>query len=87
MQRLLTLYRARFGSEPTSVELLPLSGSARKYYRMAPAGVIGCIGTNLKENKAFLTIDAAMRSAGVAAPDTDFSGILPVISGLLPVFF
>ena len=69
MQRLLTLYRTRFGSEPTSVELLPLSGSARKYYRMAPAGVIGCIGTNLKENMAFLTIDAAMRSAGVAAPE------------------
>ena len=69
MQRLLTLYRDRFGSEPSSVELLPLSGSARKYYRMAPAGVIGCIGTNLKENRAFLTIDAAMRSAGVAAPE------------------
>lgn len=69
MQRLLQLYRARFGAEPSSVELLPLSGSARKYYRMAPAGVIGCIGTNLKENKAFLTIDAAMRAAGVAAPE------------------
>ena len=69
MQRLLQLYRARYGAEPSSVELLPLSGSARKYYRMAPAGVIGCIGTNLKENKAFLTIDAAMRAAGVAAPE------------------
>ena len=69
MQRLLTLYRNRFGSEPSSVELLPLSGSARKYYRMAPAGVIGCIGTNLKENRAFLTIDAAMRDAGIAAPE------------------
>ena len=69
MQRLLQLYRARFGAEPSSVDLLPLSGSARKYYRMAPAGVIGCIGTNLKENKAFLTIDAAMRDGGVAAPE------------------
>lgn len=73
MQRLLTLYRARFGAEPSSVELLPLSGSARKYYRMAPSGrgpaVIGCLGTNLRENRAFLTIDAAMRSAGVAAPE------------------
>lgn len=69
MQRLVQLYRARFGAEPSSVELLPMSGSARKYYRMAPAGVIGCIGTNLKENRAFLTIDAAMREAGVAAPE------------------
>lgn len=69
MERLLKLYRERFGSEPSSVDLLPLSGSARKYYRMLPGGVIGCIGTNLKENKAFLTIDAAMRNAGVAAPE------------------
>ena len=69
MDRLLKLYGERFGSEPASVELLPLSGSARKYYRMMPGGAIGCIGTNLKENRAFLTIDAAMRSAGVAAPE------------------
>ena len=69
MERLLKLYRERFGSEPVSVELLPLSGSARKYYRFTPGPVIGCIGTNLKENRAFLTIDAAMRDAGVAAPE------------------
>ena len=97
MERLLKLYRERFGSEPASVELLPLSGSARKYYRMAAgpapgrpassgavsgpsagcssgtntdsAAVIGCVGTSLKENRAFLTIDAAMRYAGVAAPE------------------
>ena len=69
MERLLKLYRERFGSEPAGVELLPLSGSARKYYRLTPGPVIGCIGTNFKENRAFLTIDAAMRDAGVAAPE------------------
>ena len=69
MERLLGLYRDRFGREPESVTLLPLSGSARKYYRMLPGPVIGCIGTNFKENRAFLTIDAAMRAAGVAAPE------------------
>ena len=69
MERLLGLYRDRFGREPESVTLLPLSGSARKYYRMLPEPVIGCIGTNFKENRAFLTIDAAMRAAGVAAPE------------------
>lgn len=69
MERLVKLYRERFGSEPVSVSLLPLSGSARKYYRMLPEGVIGCIGTNLKENRAFVTIGKAMRDAGVAAPE------------------
>ena len=47
MQRLLQLYREWSGAEPDTTELLPLSGSARKYYRMAGAGgtAIGCIGT------------------------------------------
>ena len=68
MERLLKLYRTSFGREPEEVSLLPLSGSARKYYRMLPGPVIGCIGTNLRENRAFLAIDGAMRAAGVAAP-------------------
>ncbi len=71
MERLLKLYRERFGTEPPEVSLLPLSGSARKYYRMAGGGVsvIGCLGTNLRENRAFVAIDRAMRAAGVAAPE------------------
>lgn len=70
MDRLTQLFKASFGKEPESVSLLPLSGSARKYYRMtgADAPVIGCIGTNPKENKAFLTIDAKMCAEGINAP-------------------
>lgn len=70
MQRLTTLYKNFAGSEPAEVSLLPLSGSARRYYRMTGAGgtVIGCIGTNQAENKAFLTIDASFCSHGLAAP-------------------
>ena len=71
MERLVKLYMERFGREPEEVALLPLSGSARKYYRMSGAGepVIGCLGTNLKENRAFVAIDKAMRAAGVNAPE------------------
>lgn len=69
MERLIKLYTQRFAAEPESVELLPLSGSARKYYRFLPGPVIGCIGTNFKENTAFFAIDKAMRSAGLAAPE------------------
>lgn len=69
MERLLKLYKERFGHEAEEVSLLPQSGSARKYYRMLPGSAIGCIGTNLKENRAVFAIDAAMRAAGVAAPE------------------
>ena len=71
MHRLDELYRAWAGSAPESAGLLPLSGSARKYYRMTgPGGVaIGCIGTNPAENRAFLTIDASFRSHGLGAPE------------------
>ena len=71
MERLVKLFEQCFGKEPSGVSLLPLSGSARKYYRMTGAAVpvIGCLGTNLKENRAFMAIDTAMRAAGVAAPE------------------
>ena len=70
MQRLTALFKAWSGREPESVQLLPLSGSARKYYRMAEGGrtAIGVIGTNLAENEAFLTIAAQMVSKGIHAP-------------------
>lgn len=70
MERLTELYRRWCGSEPASATLLPLSGSARKYYRITGSGgvVIGCIGTNPKENRAFLAIDASFCSHGLHAP-------------------
>jgi aminoglycoside/choline kinase family phosphotransferase len=71
MERLSKLYESRFGYVPEEVSLLPLSGSARKYYRMVGYGgtVIGCIGTNPAENRAFLTIDGKFRDAGLHAPE------------------
>ena len=70
MHRLLQLYRDWSGAEPDTTELLPLSGSARKYYRMAGAGgtVIGCIGTNPAENRAFLALDAQFCAHRLHAP-------------------
>lgn len=69
MERLVELYRRWAGCEPSGITLLPLSGSARKYYRMSGPGIaIGCIGTNPAENKAFLTIDASFCSHGLSAP-------------------
>ena len=71
MEKLLELYQSHFGVKPAGAELLPLSGSARKYYRIkGEAGtVIGCKGTNLAENRAFLALDAKFREAGLHAPE------------------
>lgn len=71
MQRLEELYWKWAGKAPENVDLLPLSGSARKYYRMSGDGraAIGCIGTNPAENKAFLTIDAQFCRQGLGAPE------------------
>lgn len=65
------MYRDLAGSAPAGMELLPLSGSARKYYRMSgTAGdVIGCIGSNFAENRAFLAIDRQFRAKGLHAPE------------------
>lgn len=71
MNRLIELFRKQTGCEPSGCELLPLSGSARKYYRLSSDGFtsIGVTGTNLKENAAFLAIDAQMLSQGINAPE------------------
>ena len=70
MERLITLYKTWAGAEPESSELLPLSGSARKYYRIngRRGTVVGCVGTNLAENRAFLAIDAKFCECGLNAP-------------------
>ena len=70
MNRLLQLYRDWSGSAPDTTELLPVSGSARKYYRISGEGgtVIGCIGTNPAENRAFLALDAQFCDHGLHAP-------------------
>lgn len=69
MEDLIRLYIGWAGAEPAAVTLLPLSGSARKYYRMTgPQTVIGCVGTNPAENRAFLAIDSSFCAHGLAAP-------------------
>lgn len=70
MDALNDLYCTVFGSMPERVELLPLSGSARKYYRMTGCGtsVIAVAGTNAAENKAFISLSAQMASKGLNVP-------------------
>lgn len=70
MDILTKLYEDWSGCRPYGADLLPLSGSARKYYRITgDAGtVIGCMGTNPAENRAFLAIAERFEAAGLHAP-------------------
>ncbi len=71
MEVLNKLYKDWSGYDADESFLLPLSGSARKYYRISGNGgtVIGCVGTNPAENKAFLTIAERFAAAGLHAPE------------------
>lgn len=71
MEQLKSLYISFFGSAPQS--MLPLNGSAsnRKYFRMTSAdgSCIGVVGTDPKENEAFITIARHFREKGINVPE------------------
>lgn len=70
MDRLIKLYTDFVGCEPTDVSPLPISGSARRYFRLqGPRTLVGCIGSNLLENKAFFAIDRSFCAHGLNAPE------------------
>ena len=71
METLESLYISLFGVPP--VTCTPLTGSAsnRRYYRMTSESgtCIGVVGTDVLENKAFLTIARHFRSKGINVPE------------------
>jgi hypothetical protein len=56
VESIASLYREWKGVEPDAVDVLPQSGSERRYFRLkGPAGsVIGTYGANHKENDTFI---------------------------------
>ncbi|MBO5865341.1 MAG: phosphotransferase [Bacteroidaceae bacterium] len=69
MEKLKDLYARMCGCAPQSVVRLTGDGSNRVYYRMTGvSSVIGVVGTSVEENRAFVALSKAFRSAGVAAP-------------------
>lgn len=71
MDKLKALYKDHFGQYPLSIEKLAGAGSNRQYFRIKgePATVIGTIGTNLKENKAFFALDRYFVEKGLPVPE------------------
>ena len=65
------LYRSVFSAEPQSCAALTGSASNRKYYRLSGEGgsCIGVVGTDMRENEAFLVIARHFRSKGINVPE------------------
>ena len=66
------LYRERFGASPTTILPLEGDGSARRMFRLVGSDhhtVIGVIGPDQEENRAFLSFSRAFREAGLSVPE------------------
>jgi aminoglycoside/choline kinase family phosphotransferase len=68
---ILTLYTQWKGNEPRQVDVLPESGSNRRYFRLHGQDgetVIGTLGTNVKENETFLYFSEHFRQHNLPVP-------------------
>ncbi len=65
------LYVQWKGVEPTSIDLLPQSGSERRYFRLFHdnVSVIGTYGANIKENESFVYFSRHFQRRGLAVPE------------------
>ncbi len=67
-----SLFLKYTGKLPVRVEQLAGAGSNRSYFRLSGedgSSMIGAVGTNFQENRAFLTIDSVLHSQGIAVPE------------------
>ncbi len=71
MEQLCDLYGKLFSVEPEVVTGLAGSASNRRYVRMEGRGhaVMGVIGTDILENKAFITLARHFGAKGIAVPE------------------
>ena len=64
------LYKKWTGRDPGSVDVLPQSGSARRYFRLhgEKQTLIGTYGANIKENESFIYFSENFSSKKLAVP-------------------
>jgi len=71
-ERIVELFRSRFGARPVAVQALTGDGSARTYVRLRAADgrvAVGGFGPDGEENRAFLSFSHAFREAGLPVPE------------------
>jgi aminoglycoside/choline kinase family phosphotransferase len=69
---MLRLYQDVFGAEPAHVLAVPADGSARSYHRLVGSDgqtVIGAVGPEPEENRAFWSYSQAFRGIGLNVPE------------------
>jgi aminoglycoside/choline kinase family phosphotransferase len=64
------LYKTWKGNDPVSVDVLPQSGSERRYFRLhgEDGSVIGTYGANVQENDTFIYFSGNFREKGLPVP-------------------
>src|SRR5688572_138878 len=65
------LYRKWNGTDPSSLDVLPQSGSERRYFRLhgKKGSVIGTYGANIQENETFIYFSRNFRDKQLAVPE------------------
>lgn len=71
MEELIRLFEQFTGEKALETTELTSSGSNRRYYRLKGAtnSIVGVIGTNWEENRAFLEIDRNFLANGIKVPE------------------
>ncbi|MBI3139734.1 MAG: phosphotransferase [Sphingobacteriales bacterium] len=71
VEGVISLYKNWKGKAPVSVDLLPQSGSERRYFRIhgQEGTVIGTYGANIKENETFFYFTKHFRQMKLAVPE------------------
>jgi aminoglycoside/choline kinase family phosphotransferase len=71
MASLAELFEKQTGTKPISEVQLTVSGSNRKYYRLAnkKISLIGVVGTSIEENRAFIAMALHFRKKGLPVPE------------------
>lgn len=69
--QLISLFKTKFGVEPSEIERLPLSGSNREYYKISSpnAVCVGTYGNQIKENEAFISFSNSLKEAELPVPE------------------
>ncbi|MEO5945752.1 MAG: RNase adapter RapZ [Chitinophagaceae bacterium] len=69
--KIVSLYKQWKGKEASSIDLLPQSGSERRYFRLHGdnESVIGTYGANIKENQTFIYFSKNFKNKELAVPE------------------
>jgi aminoglycoside/choline kinase family phosphotransferase len=71
-ERLIQLFSERYGHRPDAIVEMGADGSTRQYFRLLwneTNSVVGAIGPDHEENRAFLSFAAAFRTLGLPVPE------------------